>query len=40
VLNNERGGGRQGIREDNGKVELTKVKYTHSRDILRNPLEY
>jgi hypothetical protein len=32
----------KGVRESNGsnRVEWTKVKYTHSRDTLRNPLEH
>jgi hypothetical protein len=34
------GGGRKGVRESNGKDELTKVKYTHSGDTLRNPFEH
>jgi hypothetical protein len=34
------GGGREGIRESNKGVELTKVKYTHSGDMSRNPFEY
>jgi hypothetical protein len=32
------GGGKEGVRESNEGVEQTKVKYIHSRDTLRNPL--
>jgi hypothetical protein len=35
-LNN--GDRREGVRESNGRVELGKVKYTHSMD-MRNPFE-
>jgi hypothetical protein len=33
------GGGRDGVRRITEGVELTKVKYTHNRDILGNPFE-
>jgi hypothetical protein len=32
--------GGKGVREVMERVEWTKVKYTHSRDTLRNPFEY
>jgi hypothetical protein len=38
VLNN--GVGREGVRESKEGVELTKEKYTHSWDTLRNPFEH
>jgi hypothetical protein len=31
---------REGVVESNGRGWLTKVKYTHSRDTLRNPSEH
>jgi hypothetical protein len=31
---------REGVRENNGRAEWTKVKYTHSRDTSRNPFEH
>jgi hypothetical protein len=34
------GVGDKGVRESNGKVEWTKVKYTYSRNTLRNSFEY
>jgi hypothetical protein len=30
---------KEGIRKTNGRVEQNKVKYTHRRDPLRNPLK-
>jgi hypothetical protein len=33
------GVGKKGVRETE-KVERIKVKYTHSRDTLRNPFEH
>jgi hypothetical protein len=33
-------GEREGVRESNGRAEWAKVKYTHSRDTLRNPFEH
>jgi hypothetical protein len=32
--------GVRGVRESNGRVEQTKVKYTHSGDTLRNLFEH
>jgi hypothetical protein len=34
------GGRREKVRESNGRVEQTKVKYTHSRHTMRNPFEH
>jgi hypothetical protein len=34
------GVGRKRVRESNGGVELTKMKYIYSRDILRNPFQH
>jgi hypothetical protein len=38
LLNNE--GGRDGVRESNTGVELTKMKYIHNWDTSRNPFEH
>jgi hypothetical protein len=34
------GGGGKGVRENNGKGSIDKVKYTHKGDTLRNPFEH
>jgi hypothetical protein len=36
----EIGMGDKRVRESNGSIEQTKVKYIHSRNTLTNPLEH